>query len=750
VSDVSRDGRDPQSKRTHPGVEVKMQIEPKEKTKKLSPVDSERFTFIKKLSEKIRADDDAREVWKGKQITANNARQGIRRQTNKPWPGYREVPIPLTDKNIRKIKSTYVSVATQMKNPITVSAEMGIEQPLGADGARDSAQRIARALNGLLKKRDFQWRKKITLFVDYFLENGIALFKVIEKFQSRQINRTLDLERLLGKEGLKQMRSANNQELREAISARESFDLDDEDDLEIVDDILKQFRGGKTQIKFSRKLVFSEPTVIPEKAINVIVPNGTTDVQGAVRIVHDTWVTLQHLQEMADAGAYDKTAIDELEAEQTMRDDRLSTLSQARNEGVDSERGENELFNLREAQCWYKGSDKRAKKWVFTWIERPVTKGGRDKETDIKVIQENEYPYEHGKWSWVKHDHELKSVRWYASRGIPEQIRGLQQVTDRMYNNRLIRDEINNNPMIRVDPAIAGSMGGNEIKFKPGQGLIAGQNQVEIFNRANSVDVSSERLEQQAKAYTEEYVGSTDFTIQSAVSPGSARTKGEIQIAQANANRLIGTDVALFLETLSEVSNMMYLLLKEIVTGPTVIGGVVLTPDDFLTKVIVAWSGSIEATDVAFQGQKALGRLEVLFQYAAPSGLMGPEQIYNAIRAWLETDPDVEDTDQFLAKPQAALVSEVEDQQLDIMRMKNGFDVQVMPNENHGLRIEVIEAFMNDPRNGQILQDQQFLARLQSNLNIHMEAEKMLMGGQNNSSRVKKIAKQMAGTNGRA
>ena len=718
------------------------QIEPKEKSEKLSPVDSERFNFIKELALKVRQDDDAREVWKNKQITAANARLGIRRQTNRPWPGYREVPIPLTDKNIRKIKSTYVSVATQMKNPIVVVHEAGVSQPFGEEQARDSAIRIAKALNGLIKKREFGWRKKITLFVDYFLENGLALLKVIEKFTTRSINRTLDLERMLPEEQLRQLKLLNNDELKQMLAQREQMDLEDEDDEAALTDAVKQLRSGKKVLKFTKKVVFSAPTVIPERALNVIVPNGTTEVQTAIRLVHDMWLPLQQLKDMAAQGVYDEAAIDDIEAEQSHRDDRLTTLQEARNEGVDSERGQNELFNVREAECWYE-----ERKWVFTWIERPTTKGG-DEHTDIKVIQEQKFPYEHGKWPWVKHDHELKSTRWHSSRGIPEQIRGLQQVTDKMFNNRLIRDEINNSPMVRVDPAVAAGMGGNEIKFKPGQGLVAGEGQVEILNRVNSTDVSSERLEQQAKAYTEEYVGSTDFTIKSAVSPGGNRTKGEIEIAQANANRLIGTDIALFIETLSEVAHMMYLLLKEIVVAPTSIGGVVLTPDDFLTQVEVSWSGSVEATDVAFQMQKAINRLEILTNYAAPAGLFGQEKIYNALRDVLEADPDVQDINQYLDKPVVAQINEIEDQQLDIIRMKNGFDVQVKPDENHGLRIEVIEQFIADPRNQELLKDKQFLARMQSNINIHTEAERMIQGGQNNSARVKQIAK--ASVNGKA
>lgn len=723
------------------------QIEPREKTEKLSAEDSKRHEFVRDLAKKIREDDDARETWKNKQITANNARLGIRRQTNRPWPGYREVPIPATDKTIRKTKSMFVSVATRMKNPIVVTPESGVEQPFGDEQARTSANKIRKALNGLIAKRDFQWRKKVALFADYFLENGIALFKVIEKFNSQTINRAIDLEKMFGKEQLAQIKRLRNDELRIILAEREGFDLNDEDDKKTIDKIIKDFRSGKKVLKFTKTEVTSEPNLIPERGINVIVPNGATDVQTSPRITHNMWMPFQEIRKRAAKGIYDKKAVEDLDVENAQRDDSLNALHMARNEGVDLERGQGELFNVREAQTWYEVKKNEWEKWVFTWVEKPTTKGN-DKKTEIKVIQEQKFPYEHGMWTWVKHDNELKSQRWHASRGVPEQIRGLQQVMDRMYNNRLIRDEINNNPMVRVDPAVAGQMGGNEIRFKPGQGLIAGRDQVEIFNRQAAVDVSSERLEQQSKAYLEEYQAIPDFTINNAANPGSGRTKGEIEIANSRSNQVIGTDVALFLETLSETAWMMYLILKETVVRPTVIGGVLLTPEDFLTKVNVSWSGSVEATDVDFQMQKALSRLQVLFQFAAPSGLMGQENIYNALRSFLEKDPDVEDPDQFITKPAEAQISEIEDQQLDIMRMKNGFDVQVRPDENHSLRIDVTEAFINDPRNQQLLKDRDFLERLRTNIAIHTEAEQQLMGGNRSNGRVRQIARSLG--NGQA
>ena len=81
--------------------------------------------FVKKLAGKVRRDDDDRQVWKDKQVVAHNARLGLRRRTNRPYPGASEVPIPITDKFIKKLKALYVSVATQNKKQISVRIEEG-------------------------------------------------------------------------------------------------------------------------------------------------------------------------------------------------------------------------------------------------------------------------------------------------------------------------------------------------------------------------------------------------------------------------------------------------------------------------------------------------------------------------------------------------------------------------------------------------------------------------------------------------
>src|SRR3990167_4979653 len=166
-------------------------IQPQEKTEILSKPDSERYLFILKLAQKVRQDDSDRQVWKDKQVVAYNARLGLKRRTNRPYPGAAEVPIPITDKFITKLKSMFVSVATLMKKQVVVTLDDG---EVSTPETKQSAEKIERALNNLIKKRDFGWAKKVTLFVDYFLENGHAVFKVIEKFFSKTINRSINIE----------------------------------------------------------------------------------------------------------------------------------------------------------------------------------------------------------------------------------------------------------------------------------------------------------------------------------------------------------------------------------------------------------------------------------------------------------------------------------------------------------------------------------------------------------------------------
>lgn len=695
------------------------EIEPQEKTERLSPKDSERHKFIKDLAAKVRQDDSDRQVWKDKQVVAYNARLGLKRRTNRPYPGAVEVPIPITDKFITKLKSMFVSVATIMRKQIVVSLDEG---EMVTPETKASAERIERALNNLIRKRDFGWTKKVTLFVDYFLENGHAVFKIIEKFFSRTVNRTIDMDNFSDEEIL-QLKALKKDELRVILANREEMDLDDEDDLKQIDKAISQFKAGKKVLKFTKRDIYSEPTVIPERGLRIIVPSSGTETQRLPRICHDMWMYWHELKRQADKGVYDKKSVESLKENSGTSDDALTNTSWAISEGVSTQDVKSELFNVRECQTWYKNQ-----KWVFTWIERAGTASeGKEDPKDIIVLQEIPLPYDHGMWTYVKHDYEMKNTRWYSSRGVPEKIRGLHQTIEKMYNARLIRDEMNNAPLWRVSKQLGYS--GDEIRLRPGQVIQAEQGEVEMLNKGITTDVSSERLEQQAKAYAEEYLSITDFSFRNAVNQGGSRTATEMQLLNQASSRQVNMDIALFLDTLGEVANHMYLICKQAVQKPTKIGGVLLTPEDFLVKVIVSWSGSLDATDYQLQTQRAVERMNLAMQYGQPVGIVTPTNVYNMLSDIYDKDPDVDTPGRFITPPEDVQLSELEEQQSEIIRMMNGFDVPVSPDDNDGVHLAVLEEYANSPQGSALLQANQGFANLfEKHINIHIQSEQMKNG----------------------
>ena len=701
------------------------ELSPQEKTEKISAPGSKRYEFIKKLAQKVRQDDDDRQVWKDKQIVAYNLRLGLRRRTNRPYPGAVEVAIPITDKFITKLKSMFVSVATLAKKQIVVTLDDG---ETVTPETKASAERIERALNNLIRKRDFGWAKKVTLFVDYFLENGHAIFKVIEKFFSKTINRTILMDNF-SDEDRKYLKSLKKDELRFVLAQREEMDLQDDTDLKEIDKAIAQFKSGKKELRFTKREIYSEPTVIPERGLRIIVPSSGTETQRLPRITHDMWMTYQELADKASKGIYDKKTVESLDDDGGTNDDQLTNTSWATSEGISTLDVRSGLFNVRECQSWYHNEDKETwEKWVFTWVEQAGDSTSPDKEAShaIKILQEMKLPYDHGMWTYVKHDYEVKNTRWYSSRGVPEKIRGLHQTIEKMYNARLVRDELNNAPMWRVSKQLG--MAGDEIRMRPGQVISAEAGEVEMLNKGITTDVSSERLEQQAKAYAEEYLSITDFSNRSAVNQGSARTATELQLINQASTRQVNMDISLFLDTLSEVANHMYLLLKQSVQKPTKVGGVVLRPEDFLPKMIVSWAGSLDATDSDLQMQRAVTRMGLAMQYGQPVGIVTPTNVYNMLQDIYDKDPDVELTSRFITTPEDVQLSELEEQQSEIIRMMNGFDVPVSPDDNDNIHLQVIEEWIHSPQGAELMKNPGISQLIEKHASIHIQSEQMKNG----------------------
>jgi DNA topoisomerase IB len=271
-------------------------------------------------------------------------------------------------------------------------------------------------------------------------------------------------------------------------------------------------------------------------------------------------------------------------------------------------------------------------------------------------------------------------------------------------------------------------MAGDEIRMRPGQVIQGEAGEIEMLNKGITTDVSSERLEQQAKAYAEEYLSITDFSQRSAVNQGSARTATELQLINQSSTRQVNMDIALFLDTLSEVANHMYLICKQAVTKPTKIGGVLLTPEDFLVKVIVSWSGSLDATDSQMQMAKAMQRMQTVMQFGQPMGIVTPTNVYNMLQDYIDKDPDVDVSSRFITTPEDVQLSELEEQQSEIVRMLNGFDVPVSPDDNDGIHLAVIEEWAASPQGAEAMKNPGFANLMNKHAQIHIQSEQMKNG----------------------
>ena len=98
-------------------------VNAKDKNKK-GKISNHLTDFLENLLKSTEKDIDNRSAWKRKLVTSNNQRLGIKRVTNRPYPGAPNIPLPETDKLISKKKPVFVlSLLSQKKKTLVRVAE---------------------------------------------------------------------------------------------------------------------------------------------------------------------------------------------------------------------------------------------------------------------------------------------------------------------------------------------------------------------------------------------------------------------------------------------------------------------------------------------------------------------------------------------------------------------------------------------------------------------------------------------------
>ena len=608
--------------------------------------------FLDNLRSSILKDIDNRSVWKRKLVTANNQRLGVKRLTNRPYPGAPNIPLPEADKLIEKKKPVYVLSLLSQKKKVLVRLADGVQNN---PELRQKVLRAEKGLNFVLNNK-IDLTGALTLGADDFLEKGHCIFKVVESFTDEKIHRVIDLNEFED-EIVKELHKLKNNQLSQVIAEKMELDAEDEEDKEIIDDLISQFRKGKKILEVDIPMVESYPDILVRPPENITPPSYAKDIWFVERLNDDYYLTNRELEEGARTEEYDKVNVDKFLKERNVgkgtstSDNDLIETNKEHNEGVLSD-NEDELNHVDEIYCWYKPENSdRYQRWVFKMLSDVGS-------IEDSIIAKFRFPYEFKHWNYVKHDNEAKDLRWHASRGLPERIRALQEFMEKGINNMLIRDEINNAPTYTV---LSNSLiQSNSVRFIPGQKIkVNSHNEISRLDDQQTVDISSERIVQLLKATAEEYMGSTDQLFKNSTNKGGGKTLGEVKAGIAQSSVSAQLDVLRWTISVQKLYTMVFQLMKERLGKSIFIDNVEITRDDFDFEAEIIPNGSIDLADENLRTQKAMMRVQ--FVLTAPPDIVTAEDKYNAVFDWLEAE-GVRDPDRYVTDPK--IIQQQQQQQM--------------------------------------------------------------------------------------
>jgi len=648
--------------------------------------------FLLELRPKIINNDiEAVAGWKDKMRIARNMRQGIKRQTEYPYPGAPDIPLPETDKIIRKHKPRFVLAVTSGKKFMTVKPLEGIQEV--SPELKESAKKADMAMDFVFRHPKMEWLRKLALQADRFLEKGYCIFKIGERFSCRIVDKVVDLEDF-SEEELAQFKSIRGDQKIEYIATKYGLDPEDETDSKTITRILKEFSSGKKVIKFKTEEVTSLPEILCPMPEKVFVPKGTTDIESAYRITNEFFWDEQRIVQYALKGILIKNkvfdAFEKYKGSMKIGDEELNEKIKDRIEGVDDSQTGGELYRMHETICWYQPEEKGPfERWLFLSFADIG-------DIEDALVQYMPYPYEYEGWNYVKHDNEIIDDRFRAPRGTPEQIRAIQEFMERSMNNMLIRDEINNAPMFTVKNTA--NLVSENIRFIPGSRIdVNDHDDIRQLSQASNVDVSSSNILSTLKAYAEEYVGITDQLMPNAANAGGIKGTGMMEMGIAEATFTTNLDILVWMESIRKVYEKVFYTMRERLTRPLIINNVIITKDDFNFIPDISVNGSIEMANKNLQANKAQMRLERARQ-AVQDGVATNEDLFRAYEDYYEKDGAKEPLD-FVTDPKEIANEKITGLNNQIMQLDNiaqDLHAQIAEADNTLKQIELQTRRKND------------------------------------------------------
>lgn len=630
--------------------------EPKDKT--LEPSFSQDFIkYLGDIRHKVRVDSDDRQTWRMKQVIAVNQRLGVKRYTSFPYPGAPDIPLPETDKLIKKSIPNLVLSAISPKKCCRVRVAQGVNE---TPELTEKAKKAELAINMFLRSPDMDLFRKLMLAADNRKQYGHCIFKISEKFICQRSCKSIDLSEMEEME-LAMFRALPRAEKELYFADRYSLDIEDEEDKKIITDALKQFNAGKEVIEFEITDYKSIPMIDVIDPTQITVPSYTKDINEAVRIREEFFLPEHVVQQLMDEEIFLKKDLKELPFWTNGDADQIE-LTKSRNEGLQDNTSRTDLYRMEMISCWYRESEKEPfTRKVFTFFADVV-------DPEQALAQDIDFPFNFGGWFYEKDDNEIKDSRYYASRGTPEQIRAMQEIMERCINNKIIRDEMSNTPMWEV--LDTSEIMDAHVRMIPGAKLPVRQLGTEVKQLSDypKPDPNSTEIMTILKAYTEEYLAVNDQLFRNATNAGGGKTLGEINVGIQNNSGPLNLEVISWNETLSRVYYKIFLLLQDRMGESIYVNGVEITKEDFNFPAEVKSNGDLEVANEQMATQKAAMRLQVIMNPALQD-IVNSEDRYNALKDWLEKD-GVKDPDLFCTDPKIIAQEKIAQMQQQLQQMQ--------------------------------------------------------------------------------
>jgi len=640
--------------------------EPKDKS--LEPSFTQKYLdFLRDIRSKVRIDTQDRSVWKQKMIIAGNQRLGVKRYTSFPYPGAPDIPLPETDKLIKKSVPNLVLSAWSPKKMCRVRVAQGVDDT----PYKEQAKRAEMAMNMFLRSTDMDLFRKLMLAGDNRKHYGHAIFKVSEKFICNTIGKTIDTT-VMDETELKFLKSLSNSEKELWFSDQYNLDSEDKDDKKILNDIIKQLNAGNEIIDFEITEYKSVPMIDVVDPVSVTVPSYTKDINTAVRIREEFFLPEHTVVKLMDEGIFLKKDLKEIPYWNGGDNDQVEA-TKARNEGITDNTSKSDLFRMEQISCWFREDENKPfTRKIFTFFADAM-------DPELALAQDIDFPFNFDGWQYEKDDNEVKDARYLASRGTPEQIRAMQEIMERCINNKIIRDEMSNTPMWEV--LDTSEIMDAHIRMTPGAKLPVRQLGTEIKQLSDypKPDPNSTEIMTILKAYTEEYLAVSDQLFRNATNAGGGKTLGEINVGIQQNSGPLNLEVISWNETLSRVYYKVFLLLQDRLGDSIYVDGVEITKEDFNFPAEVKSNGDLEIANEQLSTQKAAMRLQVILNPALQD-IVNSEDRYNALKDWLEKD-GVKDPDQFCTDPKIIAQEKINQMQTQLGQMSQQMAGMAMQGE---------------------------------------------------------------------